>query len=1250
VWQKIRQGLVFIACLLGLAMPAYAATPATTDKPSAISFETIPDPLLLQAQATKLAKLAQAGPPPDFSQEIFIPAPPPPPLQAKPIAAQRAADNLPDAFVVIDNEELKNNPSIDQRPLLSAVPTDDYKKKDTAQKPQPPAQRTLLQPVDRYDPNMTLQAGNRVVYQLVKGDSDTGVLQAYSSPLGTFLPVKELLRRLRIPFTSRDGEQGLIVTLPDKSTLAFNFRRGQYEQGGHVESMGANDYLVGGLDFYLNYEFLNNVLPVGLSINQAAEKITVIDKAMPTFMARLQSMRAALAPEKLFSTPDQNYSPANESGGTVTLSPEGPEMSVVIDDTTTRREASAPPAAAPKPAETSPAMVASATPSKSVPDEPLEKARNDDGTLILQPKLKNYPPDRDILVEALEQGDTVYLPLADMTRWLDFDIKVDGAKGTAQGTSLDLSHAFALDVKKRIVKLSGQTATLPAKDAFIKKGMIYVSTEAFSSWFGINTEVDRKMMNLHVTTDKQLPGELREARHAMWQKLMTASDDGTSSYLSVENPYALATIPFIDVNLSSTAQLNSSSDSQPITGSYTILGAGDLGYLTTEAFVAGSSEQYQPDTIRLRAGRQDPTASLLGPLRATGFSIGDVDSPALSLVTTNSLGRGMMVTNRKVGAQDNFDTHTFNGDAVPGWEAELYRNNVLLAFQTVDANGRYEFKDTPILYGNSSFRIVLYGPQGQIEERTENIMVGDRMLTPGQVEYSFSANEKNKELIDLKKDTAAGAVADPEGLRMVAETRYGIADNLTAGVGAATTKLQDGQHSYASASVATSFYDVFTEANAVKDLNDGWAAGVTALTSIDDISLRMRHRMFHNFLSEDEDQYLDPRTSETDIDANTQFYLPLIQDIGVGLEAKRETFTTRETRMTFTNRLSKSLWGMSLSNTVNYIKDEQDQMRGTFGLQTRFDKTLIRAAGDYEIKPEMGINGIAFTTEYRLASDLTGRTEVYKGMSQGSNNTLTQGLNWDLDSYRLSFSTSMDDQLHVTAGVSLIFSVGHDSVFNRWRMQRTNMGNGGAIAGRVFVDDNYNGKLDKGEKVLPDTTVRVNRQPHKVEDGNVFIAPVMPYQTVNVTVDPNSIKDPLLGSSVPGYKVTTRPGDIVETDFPLVATSSIDGNIKMVDSAGNHYQIPDIVVELQDGKGKMLRRVVSEYDGFYTFDKIRSGDYKITIPPEALAEYNAYIVSPIRLKIDKVSDFYSGKDIVIRIMGAVPAKLLNHKEKKEEDE
>src|SRR3546814_10416771 len=78
---------------------------------------------------------------------------------------------------------------------------------------------------------------------------------------------------------------------------------------------------------------------------------------------------------------------------------------------------------------------------------------------------------------------------------------------------------------------------------------------------------------------------------------------------------------------------------------------------------------------------------------------------------------------------DSFDKTSFRGDLPAGWDAELYRNGQLLAFATLNGDGRYEFLDVPLQYGTNRFEIVLYGSQGQIRRELNQLQVRSEAQT-----------------------------------------------------------------------------------------------------------------------------------------------------------------------------------------------------------------------------------------------------------------------------------------------------------------------------------------------------------------------------------------------------------------------------------------------------------------------------------------------------------------------------------------
>ena len=88
----------------------------------------------------------------------------------------------------------------------------------------------------------------------------------------------------------------------------------------------------------------------------------------------------------------------------------------------------------------------------------------------------------------------------------------------------------------------------------------------------------------------------------------------------------------------------------------------------------------------------------------------------------------MSFSNKPLTGNTELNTLDLQGDIQPGWDVELYRNDVLINALTAGPDGRYVFNDIELLYGNNTFRLIFYGPQGQIREKTKQVLVDSRTV------------------------------------------------------------------------------------------------------------------------------------------------------------------------------------------------------------------------------------------------------------------------------------------------------------------------------------------------------------------------------------------------------------------------------------------------------------------------------------------------------------------------------------------
>lgn len=340
----------------------------------------------------------------------------------------------------------------------------------------------------------------------------------------------------------------------------------------------------------------------------------------------------------------------------------------------------------------------------------------------------------------------VLLPLSVVTDSLDFLVEVDLGAGQAEGFFITEDRRFSLDLVQGYAVVRGKTIPFNPKLIELHEDDIYVDSTLFGQWFPVDLKVDLSRLELSVKASEFLPLEKRLEREKRQTKLRP--DREKKVYPRVTAPYQFLDWPFID-NIVSTRYDNQSDE---VLTSYSTVVSGDLLWMNSMLRLAGSSEDELSD-VRLTFGRRDPGGNLLGFMHATGYFLGDVFNTQTPLVTSNREGVGFTVSSFSIAQQTEFDRINLRGELPPGWQAELYRNQTLLSSQFSNADGRYEFLDVPLLYGNNIIRLAFYGPQGQFKEKIQVFNIGQNQVRPDQQFFRVSVNYSGRDLIPVAEKT-----------------------------------------------------------------------------------------------------------------------------------------------------------------------------------------------------------------------------------------------------------------------------------------------------------------------------------------------------------------------------------------------------------------------------------------------------------------------------------------------------------------
>ncbi len=800
------------------------------------------------------------------------------------------------------------------------------------------------------------------------------------------------------------------------------------------------------------------------------------------------------------------------------------------------------------------------------------------------------------VVDAIPRGGKLYLPLGQLAGILDFNITVDKAAKTAKGWFIREQNSFALNPQSAEVK--GKTMAVPPGAIFADDKDLYVDSALLQDWWPLDYKFDRLRLTLNITTRETLPFEARKLRQKKQEALAQQTQPAKALVLKkIDVPYSIAQWPTVDLTMSPSYD----GQSHGTRGDYSMLAVGDFGNLTTRLYAAGDLGSHNVSDLRLSAGRDDFEAGLLGPAHASSFRFGDIDSVTLSQVATPTQGRGFTVTNRSLDRPDNFDTTNFIGETHPGWDVELYRNDTLISSQTVGSDGRYNFSNIPVIYGNNQFRIAFFGPQGQVEDITRTINAASALLEKGQLTYNLSANQQNQTLFGVSDQFSTL----PTGLNTVSEFEYGFSRWLTLAAGGAHTVLRDGDHNYGTAGLRTSALGVLATLDQAYDTNShGDSTRLSLSTDIRDTLLSFQQTFARDFESEE-----DTVDLANPIDRQTVARADKLLNIGpLGQFNSSVTYTLKQYRSgrdetLLTNQLSTSVLDkITLTNTLQDDRDNRglDQLTGTFNLRGYYGPTLLGGELDYGPIAETAVSSFKLSALYPFSSTISDNFSLTSQLTGGKSTQIANTATFNLNRYKLSLTSSFSTPHDLFLGLTFNMSIGRVPGTGKWIMSGKPLAETGIVAVSPYIDNNYNQQRDPGEAAPPNSSIRIGTQTLKVDSNGSVIASQLPVNTpVKIMMDPDDQKaNPFWSAGVDAYTVVPRPGKVIALDFPVFETSQIEGTV----STPPGEKPAGLIVELVNADGQVILSTHSGFDGYYLLAAVMPGSYKIRIADSSLKE------------------------------------------------
>jgi len=828
------------------------------------------------------------------------------------------------------------------------------------------------------------------------------------------------------------------------------------------------------------------------------------------------------------------------------------------------------------------------------------------------------------------------LPLGALADLMELAVDVEPRTGRAEGWTGDEARRFRLDLRAGTVTVAGATTSLDPGTAVAGDDDIYVTAENLARWFPVDAAVNLGQLLVKLTAREPLPVQKRRRREALRAEQL-ARRLGHPDFPLEKAAYRGFTWPLLDLNL----EYRGRSDAmRPLAA---VQASADVAGLAA-AFHANHDGGRTIGTARLRLGRTDADAELLGPLAATRFEFGDLYAPSTPLVLRGKLGRGVGVDNLPLRQPDRYDATEIAGDGPPGWEVELYANGVLLEVGEVDAEGRYLFADVPLLFGRNEFRSVLYGPQGQTREHVRTVTVGGEMIPRGAVRYRLFAVQDERSL--LVDDALLAATPDRGRWTTHAEAGVGLLRNLSLG-GAVTASPVDGEdHAYRTLGLQTVLRGLHVQTTWVDDVDGGDALGFNAQGYVFGRTLNASHERFRDFRS-DANDLAQRRTAETRLrlGGNARW-----RGRGLAYDLKYQ-HTSYEERGILSQdlvaaRAATSVGRTQLNTRVDWRRSEAtaggyDRVAADQMLSGSLGPVLVRGSVRWGFAPASRLESFAASAAWRPARDVRVGGRVQRNLVGVGATTVGASLTLLLDSFQLSLNVSDTSRQKPWFGVSITTSLTRVPDTGRVHVQRQRMSAGYGATARVFLDRNANGLFDDADDPLPGVQLDGTGLPGVVatdKRGQVFVGGLPAHRERDITLDVDSIDDPYLLPSISGRRATGHPGAHVVLDFPVTFAGDVEGTVYAQTAAGK-VPVRGVALELVDLTDRTLRTAVSEFDGYYLFQEVPPGWYEVRVVPESLTRKNLRVPAPVAVSIAADGGVSAGNDFTLRpVRGRVGMK------------
>ncbi|MFH1158502.1 MAG: carboxypeptidase-like regulatory domain-containing protein [Pseudomonadota bacterium] len=838
--------------------------------------------------------------------------------------------------------------------------------------------------------------------------------------------------------------------------------------------------------------------------------------------------------------------------------------------------------------------------------------RAEDSQLIVELMLDDGSPLFDALFPVYQVDETFLVPLGKFAEAVGFPITVDTGAGTAGGWFLVPENTFRFSSPYNSIEIAGKKIPV-GRPGIVETHLddIYVSPDLLSSWFPIGLTMNYHELRLYIKALADLPVQERARRHDRWGTSQSVRKQPGLEYDPkdmIKLPYRMYAAPAMQITHSYGMSLTPEGGSTSVTGT-SLNATSDVFGMSARASASFSSSTKGPEQIsglQFSLSKEDYDGNLLGPLHATQYALGDVSAYSFPMAGGGS-GRGFTMTNQPYNFVSDASNFRVSGFGTAGWDVEVFQGNELIAFSLIDSDGAYDFPTLPLKEGFNLFKIVLYGPNGEKEERYDRFYLGQNMVPKGKTYYNASALQSLSPLLDA---SASPSEETPPLLSLAGE--YGLSRNISVSAGVFHGPISSVVHDGAEFGLRASSSRAYAQMNTYLDKSGGQSANALVtgnLTETMTFNIRdQAHRGYAPGIR------TTSRSTVAQISKMFDFKNEILPDFNASLQAGRDVEETGRRKLAYVGRLSANFMGLSIANEIErdtFSDASPDTYDGNLSLRTRTPLGLLHGGLRYRFHPLLDPETGTIDLQTSLTPALSLSTALNHSFGGTPVTSLKSVLDWKLDKVHLGISGQIDTDNNRQINVSMNYNLMPRTLYGDYAISEiTSDISAGRLIIRPFMDQNGNGAYDKGEDLVRDVRFRNMLRgtvSTPVKDGTVILSGLSPGLANRITVEEISIGDIFLTPLKKEIVVLGKTGVNGPVDFAFNRMGEITGTLVTSDPAtGQEIPLSEVRMILLDQEGRQVAEVYSESDGYFSFDSIPVGSYEVFFPvSETLQRYYA---------------------------------------------